>query len=58
MNEWNAVFFFLSSFILPALYMWVYYVISVRLHEFHVAIVTGMFCPLPFPKLPAIKVDL
>ncbi len=53
MNEWNAVFFFLSSFILPALYMWVYYVISVRLHEFHVAIVTGMFCPLPFPKLSA-----
>jgi len=40
-NEWNAFFFFFSAFTLPPLYLWVYYVISVRLREYIHASQTG-----------------
>ena len=40
-NEWNAVFFFFSSFLLPPLYYWVYSILSVRLQEHNVASQTG-----------------
>jgi hypothetical protein len=40
-NEWNAFFYFMSAFTLPTLYFWVYHVISVRLREYHAAIVSG-----------------
>ena len=40
-NEWNAVFFFFSSFLLPPLYYWVYSILSVRLQEHNIASQTG-----------------
>ncbi len=40
-NEWNTFFFIMSSFTLPPLYFWVYYMISVRLREYQAALLTG-----------------
>jgi len=36
-NDWNAVFFILSSFLVGPLWLWIYYLITVRLHENAVA---------------------
>lgn len=50
LNDWNAVFFFLTSFTIPLVWLWVYYVISVRLAE-NAAAQEGSFevldCGLP-----------
>jgi hypothetical protein len=40
-NDWNAVFFFLSSFLIAPLWLWIYYVITVRLQENAAAASTG-----------------
>ena len=50
-NDWNAVFFFFSSFLIPSLWMWIYYVITIRLQE-HMAATTSapvdaLDCSLP-----------
>ena len=50
-NDWNAVFFFFSSFLIPPLWLWIYYVITIRLQE-HMAAATNapvdaLDCSLP-----------
>ena len=40
-NDWNSVFFFLSSLLIPALWSWIYYTVSIRLQENAEAINTG-----------------
>ena len=50
-NDWNAFFFFVSCFLVAAVWMWIYYIITVRLHEMAQAIATGdhavLDCSLP-----------
>jgi len=50
LNDWNAVFFFLTSVTIPLVWLWIYYVISVRLAE-NAAVQDGFFevldCSLP-----------
>ena len=40
-NDWNSVFFFLSSLLIPALWSWIYYTVSIRLQENAEAMNTG-----------------
>jgi hypothetical protein len=50
-NDWNAVFFFFSAFLIPPLWMWIYYVITIRLQEHMLAAtkapVDALDCSLP-----------
>ena len=50
-NDWNAFFFFFSAFLIPPLWMWIYYVITIRLQEHMLAAtkapVDALDCSLP-----------
>jgi len=51
LNDWNAVFFLFSAFLIPPLWMWIYYVITIRLQEHMLAAtkapVDVLDCSLP-----------
>ena len=50
-NDWNAIFFFFSSIIIPMVWFWIYYTITVRLQEEENVAKTGVSevldCSLP-----------